>query len=39
MVTAGNYFREAAFAWEWSNRQKPKNGTSVAVTVSGEVAL
>ena len=23
MVTAGNYFRELAFAWYWGNRERP----------------
>ena len=23
MVTAGNYFRELAFAWYWGNKNRP----------------
>jgi len=32
MVTAGNYFRELAFAWYWGNKNRP------AVCFTGEPA-
>ncbi len=42
MVTAGNYVREAAFAWRWRQRNQNARAGSVSVgvpAVSGEVAL
>jgi hypothetical protein len=38
-VTLGNYVREAAFAWQWNRREKPRTVGPVAAAVSGEVAL
>jgi hypothetical protein len=39
MVTLGNYFREAAFAWHWANREKPRGTTTVPATVSTTEAV
>jgi predicted metal-dependent phosphoesterase TrpH len=39
MVTAGNYVREAAFAWRWRQRNRDTGLGVVSRPVSGEVAL
>jgi predicted metal-dependent phosphoesterase TrpH len=39
LVTLGNYFREAAFAWQWRFREEPRGTSSVPAAVSSEAAL
>lgn len=39
MVTAGNYVREAAFAWRWRQRNRNLGPGGIPAVASGEVAL